>query len=171
MVPRNDAGLVPRSADRIRQLHRHLVAILLSSKAFGDEDVPTAAPEPEGFAARVVSVACSLCKGSCCTSGGNDAFLSESTMTRVRRANPELDIVEVAHLYIQRMPDEGYEESCVFHGRKGCTLDRSLRSDVCNEFFCAGLGTYLKGETAAPVTVIAGEGDDVHTSPDLTPDH
>jgi hypothetical protein len=40
MVPRNDAGLVPRSADRIRQLHRHLVAILLSSKAFGDEDVP-----------------------------------------------------------------------------------------------------------------------------------
>jgi hypothetical protein len=119
----------------------------------------------------VVSVACSLCKGSCCTSGGNDAFLSESTMTRVRRTNPELDIVEVAHLYIQRVPDEGYEESCVFHGRKGCTLDRSLRSDVCNDFFCTGLGTYLKGETAAPITVIAGEGDDVRTSPVLMPDH
>ncbi len=50
--------------------------------------------------------------------------------------------------------------SCVFHGPQGCTLDRTLRSDVCNSYFCGGLGHFVKGaDSAANVVVVAGEGE------------
>ena len=63
-----------------------------------------------------------------------------------------------------------YDGSCVFHGEAGCTLDRSLRSDVCNSYFCSALGNFVKGDTASTgVVVIAGEGDEVRISPVLTP--
>ena len=49
----------------------------------------------------------------------------------------------------------------MFHGVAGCTLDRSLRSDVCNSYFCSGLGNFVKDAGAASgVMVIAGEGED-----------
>ena len=48
---------------------------------------------------------------------------------------------------------------------EGCTLDRSLRSDVCNSYFCNGLGNHVEnGSATARVVVIAGEGDKMRTS-------
>jgi hypothetical protein len=77
----------------------------------------------------------------------------------------------VMRLYVERVPVIGYEGSCVFHGTEGCTLDRSLRSDVCNSYFCNGLGNHLKnGSATTPVVVIAGEGGDMRTSPVLCSD-
>jgi hypothetical protein len=170
-VPSNDRVLAPIPIDRLRRLHRHLVSALLASQAVpGQRDIPSSGkPEPVGFAARVAGAACALCKGSCCGGGDDDAFLSETTMTRVRQAKPELELLEVANLYVQRVPDIGYEGSCIFHGERGCTLDRSLRSDVCNNFFCGPLGAYLKTGTATPVSIIAGEGDTMRRSPVLRP--
>jgi hypothetical protein len=170
-VPRDDKVLVPITLDRLRRLHRHLVSALLASQGDSHQrDSPSSSKrEPVGFAARVAGAACALCKGSCCGGGDDDAFLGESTMTRVRQANPELELLEVANLYVQRVPDIGYEGSCIFHGEQGCTLDRSLRSDVCNDFFCGALGAYLKTGTASPVTIIAGEGDGIRRSPVLRP--
>ena len=73
-------------------------------------------------------------------------------------------------LYIDQMPEVGYEGSCIFHGKQGCTLDRSLRSDVCNSYFCGGLQVYLTGrDTVTPTMIIAGVGDKLRTSPILTP--
>jgi hypothetical protein len=58
----------------------------------------------------------------------------------------------------------------IFHGKQGCTLDRSLRSDVCNSYFCGGLLAYLTGdEVVIPTMVIAGAGDNMRTSPILMP--
>jgi hypothetical protein len=51
----------------------------------------------------------------------------------------------------------------------GCTLDRSLRADICNSYYCGRLGAYMKTSAAVPVKVIAGEGDKMRTSPMLTP--
>jgi hypothetical protein len=60
----------------------------------------------------------------------------------------------------------------VFHGTKGCTLDRSLRSDVCNSYFCNGLGSHVEhGSATQRVMVIAGEGNDMRTSPAIDRDH
>jgi hypothetical protein len=57
-----------------------------------------------------------------------------------------------------------------FFTKQGCTLDRFLRSDVCNSYFCGGLQVYLKGgDIVTPTLIIAGVGDKMRTSPILMP--
>jgi hypothetical protein len=115
-------------------------------------------------------VACSLCKGWCCRSGEDNAFLDETTMARVRYARSALDVRAVLRLYVERVPEVGFEDSCIFHGKQGCTLDRSLRSDVCNSYFCSGLQVYMTGgDAVTPTMIIAGVGDQMRTSPILMP--
>jgi hypothetical protein len=129
-----------------------------------------ARPELEGFAARVAQTACTLCGGSCCKNGSDDAFLDEGTLARVVEQRPQLDADSVLNLYLDKVPEIGVERSCIFHGRHGCTLDRSLRSDVCNGYLCGGLLSFTKGvDTTTPAVVIAGEADRMRTSPVLLP--
>jgi hypothetical protein len=172
MVPRNDKAAVPISPERVRRLRKHLVVTLRALRMMKDPEysVSPLRPEPEGFAARVARTACSLCKGWCCRNGEDHAFLDEGTMARVRRASLTLDVPAVLQLYIERVPEVGYEDSCIFHGKQGCTLDRSLRSDVCNSYFCGGLQVYMTGgDTMTPTMIIAGVGDKMRTSPILMP--
>ena len=172
MVPRNDNAAVPISPERVRRLRKHLVVTLRALRMMKDPEysVSPLRPEPEGFAARVVRTACSLCKGWCCRNGKDHAFLDEGTMARVRRASLALDVRAVLQLYIERVPEVGYEDSCIFHGKQGCTLDRSLRSDVCNSYFCGGLQVYMTGgDIMTPTMIIAGVGDKMRTSPILVP--
>ncbi len=49
-------------------------------------------------------------------------------------------------------------------------LDRAMRADVCNQYFCGGLSEFLKsGEPAMPTMVFSGEGKKIRRSPVLTP--
>jgi hypothetical protein len=172
MVPRNDKAAVPISPERVRRLRKHLVVALRALRMIKNPkySVSPLRLEPEGFAARVARTACSLCKGSCCRNGEDHAFLDEGTMARVRRAKSALDVRAVLRLYVERVPEVGYKDSCIFHGKQGCTLDRSLRSDVCNSYFCGGLQVYMTGgDTVTPTMIIAGVGDKMRTSPILMP--
>jgi hypothetical protein len=59
--------------------------------------------------------------------------------------------IEEQRADVEPVPEVGY--------RNSCTLDRSLRSDVCNSYFCGGLLAYLTGdEVVIPTMVIAGAG-------------
>jgi len=170
IVPRNDKAAVPISRERVRRLRKHLIVTLRALRMTKDPEhsVLPLRPEPEGFAARVARAACSLCKGWCCTNGENHAFLDQATIARVRRARLPLNVRAVLRLYLERVPEVGYEGSCIFHGKHGCTLDRSLRSDVCNSYFCGGLQVYMTGgDTVTPTMIIAGVGDKMRTSPIL----
>jgi hypothetical protein len=173
MVPLNRKALVPTSSERVRRLRKHLVASLRAMRTMKDPvgSASPLRPEPDGLTGKVARVACTLCRGFCCKGGGDHAYLDERVMARVRQAQPELDARAVMRRYVERVPVVGYEGSCVFHGVDGCTLDRSLRSDVCNSYFCTGLGNYVKnGDTTTAVAVIAGEGGDMRTSPLLGSD-
>ncbi len=172
MVPRNDKAIVPTSWTRVRRLREHLVKVMRDLRAMEDPagSASPLRPAPDGFAGRVAVAACSLCEGHCCRHGGNKAFLDDRTMARVRLARPDIDARAVLRLFVDRVPEAGYEGSCIFHGPRGCTLDRSLRSDVCNIYYCGDLRAYLaSGDAASPVVVIAGEGDKARTSPVLVP--
>ena len=169
IVPRSDKVLVPTSAARIRRLREHLRVALHTMKDSKCCASPLR-PEPEGFAARVAQTACSLCRGWCCRNGGDVGFLDDRTMTRVRVARPDMDARAVRRLYIDRVPEAVYKDLCIFHGKRGCTLDRSLRADVCNSYFCGGLGAYMKTRAAVPTRVIAGENEKMRTSPVLVPE-
>lgn len=169
MVPRNNKALAPTSPDRVRRLRKHLVRVLRAMKDPGLSTSPLR-PAPAGFAARVAQTACSLCRGFCCGNGADDAFLDAGTLARARHGSPTLSTRELLRLYVERVPAIAYEGSCIFHGKQGCTLDRSLRSDVCNAYFCGGLHSYIRGgDEEVPTVVIAGEGDEMRTSAVLRP--
>jgi hypothetical protein len=38
----------------------------------------------------------------------------------------------VLRLYLDRVPLVAYRDSCIYHGKMGCTLERSMRANVCN---------------------------------------
>ncbi len=167
MVPRFQGVLAPVPRARRNRLRRHLIAAL---RAVAGATAPSAAAPPAtGFAARVVQAACALCEGWCCRNGGDDAYLDERVLARLMREQPGMRPADVLRLYAVRIPELSYEGSCVFHGGQGCTLDRSLRSDVCNRYYCGGLEGYLATGAEEPVIVLAGERDHVRASPILVP--
>jgi hypothetical protein len=171
MVPRSDKALVPVSAARVRRLREHLINVmreLRTEKQWAHSASPIR-PEPTGFAARVAQTACALCKGWCGRNGGDDGFLDDRTMALVRVAKPGMTERELLRLYLGRVPTVAYRDSCIFRGKQGCTLDRSLRADICNTYFCGGLGAYMKTRAAVPTRIIAGEGGNMRTSPVLVP--
>jgi hypothetical protein len=172
MVPRSDKPLVAVSPERVRRLREHLIKELaeLRKAKHLDRFATPERPGPTGFAATVARSACSLCKGWCCRNGDDDAFLDDRTLARVRLARPEMKERAMLWLYLSRVPPVAYRESCIFHGKEGCTLDRSMRADVCNTYYCGGLGAFMKsGDAPMPTVVIAGEGDKMRTSPVLVP--
>jgi hypothetical protein len=173
MVPRSDKCLVPLAPERVERLRKHLREALLDLGKARRLD-RLAAPvslEPAGFPAVVARTACSLCRGWCCRNGGDDAFLDDRTLARLRLANPEITDQTIMRLYLARVPEAVYEDSCIFHGKRGCTLDRSMRADICNTYFCGGLHAYMRGHAAPePTVVLAGEGATMRSSPVLIPD-
>ena len=172
MVPRNDKRVVPVSPERVQSLRRHLIEALgdLRKAKRTKRLTSPAASEPTGFPAIVAHTACSLCRGSCCRYGGEHAFIGDRTLARVRLANPKMTERTLLNLYLERVPAAAYHDSCIYHGKHGCTLDRSMRADVCNTYFCGGLGSYLKSRVdPGPTVVLAGEGKKLRVSPVLTP--
>jgi hypothetical protein len=138
MVPRSDKRLVPLAPERVERLRKHLRAALLDLGNVRRRAAPVS-PEPAGFRAVVART------GWCCRNGGDDAFLDDQTLARRRVANPEIAGEAIIRLYLARLPETVYQDSCIFHGKRGCTLDRSMRADICNTYFCGGLRAYMKG--------------------------
>lgn len=172
MVPRNDKSMVAVPPERVRRLLKHLTNELadLRKAKHPDRLASPERPGPTGFRATVVHSACSLCRGWCCRKGDDEAFLDDRTLARVRLARPEMTEQAVLRLYADRVPPMTYRDSCIFHGKLGCTLDRSMRSDVCNVYYCGGLDAFIKSNAEpAPTVVIAGEGDGMRTSAVLMP--
>jgi hypothetical protein len=171
MVPRNDKPLVAVRFQRAGRLREHLLNLIreMRDQKRWASSASTALREPTGFPARVAQTACALCKGWCCRNGDDDGFVDGQTLIRVRAAKPDMTDGELLRLYLGRVPAVAFRDSCIFHGRQGCTLDRSLRADICNRYYCGGLGAYMKTESVTPTTVIAGEDEQVRTSLVLTP--
>jgi hypothetical protein len=172
MVPRNDKPLAPVAAQRVQRLREHLIGILQDLRKTNHVE-HIASPlrgAPSGFHAIVAKTACSLCRGHCCRNGDDDGFLDDRTLARMRLANPSLSERGLIRLYVSRVPDVAYRDSYIFHGKHGCTLDRSMRADICNIYYCGGLDAFMKSETElGPTVVLAGEGEKMRLSSVLEP--
>lgn len=141
-----EAALVHPPLYRIRALKRHLVESLrdLREAKHPERLIQKRTAQPQGFAADVVQAGCTQCQGHCCRGGGEHAYLDDRTMARVRKDNPELDAAGVISLYVDSVAEQGFEGSCLFHGRFGCTLAKPLRAELCNTYYCNGLWDFLK---------------------------
>jgi hypothetical protein len=167
MVPRSDKRLIPTAPERVARLREHLQRELLDlGKAKRLDRLASAvSPEPAGFVAAVAHTACALCEGWCCRNGSDDAFLDDRTLARHRFSDPLMTDQDILGLYLSRVPKETFQGSCIFHGKHGCTLDRSMRADVCNTYFCGGLQAFIaEPDHAQPAKVFAGEGKTMRES-------
>ena len=141
-----NAPLVPPSPARVRALKRHLIESIRDMREARHPErlVQKRGEQPEGFAAEVLRAGCTQCRGNCCQGGGDHAYLDDRTMARVRAENPDLEAGAIIGLYVRSVATEGYESSCLFHGRFGCTLAQPLRAELCNAYYCNGLRDFLR---------------------------
>jgi hypothetical protein len=157
-VPWNNRSLVSTPPERVRNFRKHLVRTLraLGMATQPRQDPSPLRPEPAGFAGTVARTACTLCAGFCCRDGGDHAYLDGRDLARVRQLRPGLPSRELTRLFVDNVPAESYAGSCIFHGPRGCTLDRTLRSDVCNRYFCHELREFVTTRTGAAKVVVVG---------------
>jgi len=88
--------------------------------------------------------ACELCKGGCCVTGGDHAFISTATIRRLVDADPELDPGEILDTYLSHLPERTIQGACVNQTATGCSLPRAWRSDSCNAYFCESLTAFQR---------------------------
>lgn len=87
---------------------------------------------------------CSMCKGGCCASGKEHAYLSVFSIRKYMDNHPELSSADVLNLYVSNISSKTIDESCINHTAEGCVLTRELRSDICNGYYCDSLKHYQK---------------------------
>lgn len=159
LMPANTRGLVPVPTAARDGFLAHLAAVIAEGflRPLRDNTVPMSAQESSerddagetlsrdpGLPAHMVQGSCATCRGSCCTSGGTRAFLTADAVHRVRAQQVTLGEdapapAAITALYVEALPAEHYDGSCVFHARLGCALPRHLRSNLCNRYQCGEL--------------------------------
>ena len=87
----------------------------------------------------ILSNACAICRGSCCSNGGEHAYLKVDALLRYMHQHPELQQHQVLEEYMSYLPKKTYEDSCLYHAEFGCALPRYMRSESCESFACDGL--------------------------------
>ncbi|MFO1320974.1 MAG: hypothetical protein U1F52_15280 [Burkholderiales bacterium] len=167
VVPHNPEALAPQPQGRREAFERHFDTVLAEALAdphrpsdptIGLEMAATAEPP---WAEREL---CGTCGGRCCRLGGTHAYLSADTLRRVMRADHAPSGSALRDHYLSRIPPDAIAGSCVFHGPQGCALDRSFRSDTCNQSLCDGLRHFRRtpgARDARRVYVIAAAGDTI----------
>ena len=160
VVPHQDRTLVPPSAERVRRFRRHLVECLrdLRKARRPERLIQSPAAPPAEAAVPVLQAGCAACRGFCCLGGEDHAYLDERTMARVRRDRPALTERGVIAAYAAQIAPLSFQDSCLFHGARGCTLDPAMRARLCHSFFCSPLREFLRGGVFDGTTeVMAGE--------------
>jgi hypothetical protein len=156
VVPLYERPVVPLPARRKRKFRTHLRRAVAAAARGEGEAVPAPegpaevaegagdlAPLPEAET-RLLGQACAACRGTCCKHGREHAFLGGLRLARYLAAHPEETAGQAVEAYLAHLPEESFEDACVYQGPRGCTLPRALRADLCNAYHCAGLKSYRR---------------------------
>lgn len=170
-LPLHTRLLIPLPVERRERLRGHLEKIVseaVASEQCGARDDEPRADQDPGQAsalAALLETACAACRGCCCTNGGDAAYLSEADVLRYLRQHPHASTPEIVESYLRHVPPHTFEKSCIFHAQQGCSLPRTMRSDLCNQFQCEdlrGLECLLaESPLPSPVALVAGNGRSV----------
>ena len=82
---------------------------------------------------------CGMCKGGCCTDGGDTAYIGVHTVRQFMDAHPELSEEQVLDAYLSRLGSETVSNACINQTSAGCVLPREMRSATCNGYYCDSL--------------------------------
>ena len=160
VVPHIDTPLRPRNDERVGRVRARLESLVRWAfthepddtelprrpgwSSTGEPDSSVYQPEDIGADASpvespVFGAGCRLCRGSCCRTGADHAYLNIKQIREFIAGHSEFTADEVIEAYLSHVPDLSIENSCIFHGERGCALPREMRSDMCNRWLCPGL--------------------------------
>lgn len=170
IVPAASRPLTDLPEGRREALREHLLEVMSqactphddSSSGTPQAETSSGATEEDSEDLWVSTRVCGICKGSCCTTGGDHAYLDVSTIRRYMHEHSGAAAAEVLEAFLARVEPRTYRDSCVYHGKNGCGLPRSMRSETCNAFCCAELREVhsgLSGDGPRRVFFAAAEGD------------
>lgn len=109
---------------------------------------PAAEAPPRRAAERQL---CAWCGGRCCRMGATThGFIVAAHLRRWVAEHAGSTPADAVAAYLERLPAQHVDGSCVYHGAAGCTLDRSMRSDTCNRYVCNGLAHLHAGAAQRP---------------------
>lgn len=157
VLPYLAPNLSPPSEERMRRVEALLLD--MASKAHSIHMATTVSSEsaqasvengePQGNATdteqhnakldRCLGSACGTCGGRCCLPGGDTGFLNVEKFGQMMREQFRAGAREIVSEYMSRIPDETVVDSCIFHGRDGCVLNREQRTITCNTYMCSSL--------------------------------
>lgn len=159
IVPASISPVVPALKSRHKKLIAHVKnaireAVALPSQNSGGDafDIETLEDSPN----QIECNACHACGGWCCNDGGEHAYLKPEFIKQVLNKNPDLSPAELFRRYIRALPKQSVEDSCVFHGPQGCTMERRFRSHTCNTYRCRALVQLLESGKEN-VTIVAND--------------
>lgn len=149
VVPFRRRPFVPvRDAER-EELHAFLQVLAqdLSSRAptgdavQQDESLDAEVPVADSDDVRaLLGKVCGVCQGFCCHHGASrQAFLDDETLLHFMQQHPGVTIDEAVKSFVDRIPAEHVEDSCLYHTETGCNLPRDVRARICNTYECKGL--------------------------------
>jgi len=154
ILPANADPLAPRDDSRCTQFAERLEE--LAAEALRQRGgAPGEAPSPPGGDVFGEAI-CTGCRGSCCRSGGDHAYLTEETFLRVLHEHPEWTLADLRKAYLERLPAETVLDSCVYHSATGCGLPRDLRSETCNRHLCGKMKNLQSAFPAGPPPPVLG---------------
>lgn len=143
VLPSNDASTSPLPKGRRARLTDHvreLVAIVERRRTSG-RSLPRLADGKDSAtddSANLLGEACAACRGHCCQTGGDHAYLDSVDVERFWATRPKASAASIVRAYASALPRRTYAGSCVFHGTAGCALPREMRANLCNVFLCDG---------------------------------
>ena len=117
------------------------------------------------------SLSCTTCNGHCCRFGHEHAFLKADMLTEILQNNPAMNATSLYKFYLQQIPAQSYEGSCIYQAAGGCSLPRQFRSSTCNNYECDGRKSFSKhlseqraSKSARPIVVVAVDDTEVSNS-------
>jgi len=151
VVPGFESASQPMTSERREMLRAHLEVVLAE---IGEEAHRDPVAEYTSDTRRKLDAACATCRGYCCRKGGDSAYIRAETIARVRRLHPDLSEAAITATYLSAVPAVSMVGSCIFHGERGCALPRDFRADICNDYFCPPLESWLSRDQRAPLIVM-----------------
>lgn len=177
VVPANFRRIVNLPERRKRAFRDYLLELISQAAAAraksadpppGETALDSSPPPPE--LASQLGRGCATCQGRCCTGGGIHAYLTVDTILGFMRNHPKLRPREVLQAYLEHLPNQAFEDSCVYHAKNGCALPREMRGKISGDFFCEELRQFEKqfyAEGERKVIFYAIEGNEIIRSEPL----
>jgi len=173
-LPSNDRALRPLPEKRRREFRDNLTRSISRAAAslYGtsvraheaewDDGPASPTIEPTNGELQLLGGGCAICRGHCCEQGATHAFLNPVEIRRYMLDRPGQRPRHVLEAFLSRLPHRTPLGSCVFHAESGCALPRSMRSSICNAYYCDGLNRMRTGlvegsSSSALVAAVVGE--------------